>query len=367
MRCKDYYPYKKYIQFNDLVIDDFTMLKSADLSRSFKTVGHEYSFGHGSYTPFKARHQFSKDQHLSLTLKMYYEKFNRKQKPFFKTWLNQNLAKPGKLWAIEGNQLLWARAYVTDFSEVYSLEKNVLESDVAFTLYDGVWHKADRYTTFFKPYTSCDFTRCLDYREPEPCDATAMGTCCVDCLQPERTSCEQCLCQCADLDKAHSLCAMQDTIAKEYHKRCGTSWQIITNCEAAKRLFGDLLLGTKICKAESCKLILAGQFYSYTTLDSSEVAITLVGELDNPSITINGNTMQILGKYQGHLRLTSSGDIFYQKECCEEERISVENLIIPQKSTFGFLVHHGQNSLIVDTGNCCSMVCAYIKVGEITL
>jgi len=198
MKCNDYYPYKKYVQFNDLVIDDFTMLKAADLSRSFKTEGHDYSYGHGSYVPFKTRHQFAKEQHLSLSIKMHYEKFTRRQKPFFKEWLVMNLSMPGKLWAIEGDQLLWTRAYVTDFSEVYSLEKNVLESDLSLTLYDGVWHKANRYTTFFKPYSSCDFTRCLDFRAPDPCQVGVMNTCCVDCLQPEHTTCELCACRCAD-------------------------------------------------------------------------------------------------------------------------------------------------------------------------
>lgn len=363
-KCDPYIPVRKYIQFNDLVIDNFDMLQEADLSGGFKTQTQEYSFGHGSYTPFKSRQQHSKEQSLSMTLKLDYRKLRREQRQFYKDWIRMNISMPGKLWAIEGNQLLWTNAFVTDFSEPYSLEKNTFSIDLEFILYEGVWHKADVRKTFLQPYTSCDFMECLDFREIDEC-----LDCCVSCNQPKNAPCPKCICECEFLNAENSLCELKKEIANDFYKQCGDSYRIIYNCEAGNKIWGeDKMLGTKICKDDSCKDIIAGQFYSETVLDSENITITLIGSMKDPIITINGNSMQILGDYSGKLTITSSGDIYYEEdECCPEVLIDINKLKIPEGNTFGFLVHQGLNGIIVETNNCCDMVCVFIKVDNITI
>jgi len=82
---------RKYIQFNDLVIDNYDMLASANLSGGFKTSTIPYSFTHGSYAPLKGRQQFSTEQSLSMTLKLNTKKLSCDQRKFYKKYVQQNL------------------------------------------------------------------------------------------------------------------------------------------------------------------------------------------------------------------------------------------------------------------------------------
>lgn len=353
---------RKYLQFNDLVIDSFDMLVSADLSSGFKTKGTEYSFGHGSYTPITSR-QFSTEQELSMTLKLDTRKLSCEQVEYYKDFVLLNLSKPGRIWVIQGKQLLWAFAYVTDFGEAYTTERYSIEIDVDFVIYEGVWHKADVRKTFFKPYDLCNYLDCLDFHPADQC-----YDCCVECTKPGHDPCPTCVCECEHLSEEYSLCVMRDEVTKELHGRCGRNYKIIYNCEAGSRIWGsEKMLGQKICKQEVCDGIIAGQFYSDTLLDSSNVTITIVGKLKNPLITINGNALRVLGEYDGTLTIALGGEIYFHTECCEAELVDIENIVIPDGSTFGFLVHHGNNSIVIETHDCCSMACAYIKVDSITI
>jgi len=117
---------RKYIQFNDLVIDNVDMLEVASLSGGFKTTTLPFSFTHGSYAPLKGRDQFSREQSLNMTLKINTKKLTCDQRKFYKKYVQQNLVRAGRLWAVEGDQLLWTHAFVQDFTEAYFLEKHIV-------------------------------------------------------------------------------------------------------------------------------------------------------------------------------------------------------------------------------------------------
>lgn len=355
---------RKYIQFNDLVIDNYEMLQSADLSGGFKTGTTEYSFGHGSYANFKAKQQFSLEQSLSMTLKLDTRKLSCDQKKFYKDYVFMNIVKAGKLWAIEGEQLLWTNAFIKDFSESYSMERHVVNIDIDLVLYEGIWHKADTKKVFLKPYAACNFMDCLDFQEVDECQ-----DCCISCSQTKHEPCPKCVCECEFLTGDNSLCELKKEVANAFYSQCGDTYQIIYNCEAGKKIWSEeKMLGHKICKAEPCKDIIAGQFYSDTIMDSDKLTLTLIGAMKDPVITLNGNTMQILGEYNGKLTLTASGEIYYlEDQCCSEKAININQLVIPSGSTFGFSVHHGTNGIIVETNNCCEMTCVYVKVDRLTI
>lgn len=363
-KCDFFTPIRKYIQFNDLVIDNFDMLVDASLAGGFKNETMEYSYGHGSYVGFKSQQQYSKEQSLSMTLKLDYRKLRKEQRRFYKDWVNINLSRIGKLWAIEGDQLLWTNAFVTNFSEPYTLEKFIINIDVDFILYEGVWHKADSRKTFLQPYTSCDFMECLDFRESNEC-----LDCCISCKQPNHKICKACACDCDTLNVENSLCELKKEIAYDFYKQCGDSYRIIYNCEAANNLWKkDSTWGQKFCKDRLKNSIIAGRFYSGTVLESENIVIRITGIFKNPIITINGNTLQILGEFNGTLTVHPNGDVYYQDGCCPEEiPIDVENIHIPKCNTLGFTIRHGENSFIVDTNECCENVCVYFKVDEITI
>lgn len=354
---------RKYIQFNDLVIDSFDMLADADLSGGFKTETTAYSFGHGSYVNFKNRQQFSEEQTLSLTIKLDTRKLDCSNAKFYKDFVYLNLVHPGKLWAVQGEELLWTNAFVQGFSEPYGIERYMTSIDLDLVLYEGVWHKADTRKVFLKPYNPCIFDDCLDFRDVGEC-----LDCCGACNLVERVECPKCACQCEFLNPESSLCVLKKEATNNFYNQCGDTYQIIYNCEAGKDFWKEKMLGEKVCKADTCKGMIAGQFYSNTVLDSENIIITLKGYFINPKININGNMMVINGEYDGTLTLTASGDVYYRdSDCCVDTLLPIEKLVIPQNNTLGYIVHQGMNSLVVETGDCCRMACAYIKVDAITI
>lgn len=350
---------RKYIQFGELVIDGYDMLESADLSGGFKTQTREYSFTHGDYAVFKRPQQLSSSQTLSMTLKLDVRKLDCTLRDAYRDFVFEAFSTPGRLWAIQGGQLVWAWAFVDDFSEAYSYEKYYFNVDVDFVIYEGAWHKADAYKTFFKPFNVCAFLEDY-YIRPDKCTH-----CCV-CLPVHREECPACVADCDFLLKENALCATRDSL-DVFYADCVDGYQILYNCMAANKLFEEEVLGDKLCHDESCDSIIAGQFYSDTVLETDGVTITLKGAALNPYITINGNTMQVMGEYMGTLILYPNGDIFYQEdECCPGIWISPDKLVIPENSTFGFTVHRGKNSVVIDTNECCILTCVYIKVDSIS-
>lgn len=359
MNCEKYNPTKKYVQINDLVIDNFDMLESAQIAGGFKTSSTAYTFGHGSYSPSKARQNFLTEQNLSLRLNLNYKKLSRENKKYYKDWVKMNLLKPGKIYAVEGNQLLFAFMNVTSFSEEYQMFKDMISIDVDITLHEGTWHIADKKKIFLEPYDLCNFSECLDFKDIDEC-----VDCCISCKTVDRETCNGCMCDCDYLNEENSLCFMKNEAIENFYKQCVETYRIIYNCQVGKEIFGDKINGIKICKPDVCNTMIAGQFYSNTIVDSDLVTITLTGEWENPTIEINGNKMQIRGKYSGTLKLYPDGTIMYRADdCCDFNEIAFSNLKIIDN--FGYLVHHGTNQIFID-GSCCKMGCVFIKVDELT-
>ena len=354
---------RKYVQFNDLVIDNFDMLAGANLSGGFKTETIPFTFTHGSYAPLKGRDQFSREQFLSMTLQLNTRKLTCDQRKFYKRYVQQNLIRAGRLWAIEGEQLLWTHAFVQDFVESYTFEEHIY-IDVEFILYEGVWHKANPRKTFLQPYDVCRFEEIHSLRSPLDC-----ADCCLNCGIND--PCEKCLTDCEFLNADNSLCNLQSEAVQDFYNQCGDSYRIIHNCEAGFNIWGaEKMLGHKLCKADICKSLIAGEFYSDTMLESRNVTVTLIGNFENPRITINGNTMKIKGTFSGRLTLLASGDIYYQPDdCCPslDQKLDINDLIIPEGNIFGFVVRHGMNQVLVETNNCCDMVCIFIQADRLTI
>ncbi|MGM0175683.1 hypothetical protein [Enterococcus sp. DIV0800] len=364
LKCKSFNPTRKYLQLGDLVIDNYSMLKDAELSGSFKTTSHPYSFGHGSYRVQKRPNHFAEEGKMSMTLDIYYKKFSREQRAVFMDFLHYTISRPNKLWAIEGEQVLWTTAVVTDYSKPYQLKKDFVSIDLDLVLYEGIWHIADPRKVFLKPYDSCNFADCLDFRDSQEC-----VDCCINCSTSPVNTCTKCNCECDYLTKEDSLCELRKEVANDFYNHCGDTYQLIYNCEAGGRLWGNnAMLGSKLCKEDSCYSIIAGQFYSPTILETDVVTITLKGVFKDPLIEINGNQMRIKGDYDGILTLTASGEVYYQtSECCEADLLPIEKLIIPKGHTFGFFVHQGKNRVFIETDNCCDMACVFIKTDNFTL
>lgn len=357
LNCEKYNPVRRYVQFNDIVIDSFDMLSSVDYSQNTKTDTEEYSFGHGSYVDFKSPQQFLTEGDLNITMNIDYRKYRREERKYLKDFIKMNLIKPGRLWAIEDNKILWAYAYVSEVSEPFSEFKGNLSYDITFKIYEGVWHITDPMKTYLVPYSTCDFMECYDFREIEPCQ-----DCCISCKKIT-DDCQSCLCHCEDLEKENSLCVVGKKVVDDF-MNCGESYLLVYDCNRAYEFFQEKTYGHKICKNDVCLTTIAGQFYSSTILDTSNVDIRLEGKFQSPIIEINGNKIQLMGDYEGIILIGKDGSLKYSKgACCPFEDIDLDNLVIIDD--FEFQVHHGMNSVIV-TNSCCEMACIYIYVDEIT-
>ena len=176
-----------YIQYNDLVFDGYGMLGEYDASSvSFKVTTHARSFGHGSYAPFKSPNAFVDESSVSLTLWLKEKKLPCEVRPFYRSFVIEQLSKHGKLWAVQDNTLVWAYATVQSYSEMVEHANGKLGIDVDFLLYEGVWHKADKQKTFLHPYDLCTFMDCFDYKEYQPCDV-GMHCCSEIDILPQTT------------------------------------------------------------------------------------------------------------------------------------------------------------------------------------
>lgn len=367
---------KRYVQFNNLVIDSYDMISETDTNVSFKYTSHDRTYGHGKYAPLKRNYMFTDEIKVSLTLKLHTKKLPCDQQKFYRTFALSELVKPGKLWAVQNGELIWAYAVLTQYGEVDVWRKDLITITADFTLPEGVWHKADKQKTFLRPYDVCSFMDCYDFRELDPCaeDRRLSGDCCETCgailTEIKDAGCDCCFCD--SLDKEMALCYMKEDLLKAYGQ-CddGIDFQIVYNCQKGQEFFGNDYLGQKFCEKEACSGVIAGLIYSETDIPTSNYTIILHGHFKNPAITINRNTNVIEGDWEnenGILTIHGNGDVYYRKDdCCEDELVSASAWKIPEGMNYGWELHAGNNRLVIHTNSCCGRTCAYIQIDNLTI
>lgn len=366
---------RRYIQFNDLVLDGFDMISDYDSNISFKGSSTDISYGHGRYRPFKANYLFIDEQQVSMTITLKMLKLPCEYRPFYDRFAIEELTKPGKLWAIKNGELLWANAAVESISENYSHRDDMLVYDVNFVIPGGVWNKADKQKTFIVPWDICLFMECKDYKTLDPCEELnkSTGDCCLDCINskvgviPERNDC---YCCCADEIKCEmALCYHMDKLDSFYS--CDTRYQVVYDCKKAADFTKEKFLGQKICTQDCDDSVIAGRFYSETEIPTEDVTIIIDGKMNSPWVTINGNTNVIQGEYEGSLIIKPNGDVYHRSPdgCCDT-LLDPSVWVIPNQNEhrYGWTVYPGSNSIIVNLNNCCEgRDCVYIQHQAITM
>lgn len=354
--------YKRhYIQYNDLVFDDYDLISEDDATTSFKVSSTDYSYAHGAYLPFKSEYGLVNASRASLTIVLRMKSLPCEYRPFYRRFAVSQLARHGRLWAVQDNTLVWAYATPNNISESQASRKDTVELDVDFVIPEGVWHKADKQRTFLVPWDKCDFMECYDFKEVEPCFS---GDCC-HCDDTETA--EDCLCCECDISKDMALCYHTDEIQKFYDCR-GAGYKVIYDCTLAEKYFGDFYgkehLGQKFCSKNG---IIAGLLYSDTDIDTTGVKITLHGPVKDPYVEINGNGNIISGEYTGVLTINPDGSVTVGNDCTTCDPLSVSNWVIPEEMNYGWVIHPGNNRIVIETGECCEMTCAYIEVDSLTI
>lgn len=352
---------RKYIQFNDLVFDEFDMIREVDnSSTTFKVNSTEYSYSRGSYVAFKSGYLNPQETEISMTIRLNMNKLPCEMREFYSSFVIEQLNQPGKLWAIKNNTLVWAYAYVSSYSEIQDSPKDTLELDVDFVLYEGVWHKANRYKTFLTPFDICTFMDCLGYKEI-PCKPLEED-CCVTCKTKPIAE-TGCLCCCPDITKEMALCYSKEQLQDMYKYGCSTNkYKIVYDCVLGEKLFGDTF--DKVCSKTSCDGVIAGMFYSDTDIPTEGITIRLEGKMKNPYVEINGNGNYIEGEFDGTLVIHPNGDVYYGNDCCLQ--LIEPSWRVPSNMSYGWKVKPRNNRLIVHMGTCCA-VCVYFEIDALTL
>ena len=363
---------KRYLQFNNLVFDGYDMISSTDEQVTYKEADSQsYSFSHGSYMPYKNDFLYVSSGSVSMTLTFHMKKIPCDDRPWYLQFIDQELSRPGKLWAIKNNVVMWAYASVRSKHPVNTNEPFRAEYDIEFTLPEGIWHKADKQKTFLLPYNVCVMMECKGFQNYDPCDGMcANGDCCDSCQEKkfQEDLNDRCFCCCVDeITEDMALCYHQKELQKFYS--CDTPYQLVYDCEHAEKFNRNDYLGQKLCTKDICDdPIITGRFYSDTDIPTQDVTVTIKGKMKNPWITINGNTNIIKGEYDGALRIEPSGDIYYeQSECCQPTLLDPSVWEIPCKMDYGWWVYPQMNSIKINLNECCQGVaCVYVEADSIT-
>ena len=358
---------KRYIQFNNLVFDGYDMLSDYSEDIAYKGTSQNYSFRHGSYMPFKNSYLYVEERSVSLTLTLHLKKIPCEYREYYVRFAEEELGKPGKLWAVKNNELIWAEAYARNVTPILSDRPEIVEYDIEFVIPGGVWHKADKQRTFLLPYDVCVFMECKGYKTLQPCADTPDGDCCEICIQNkvQKVQEEQCFCCCVDkITKDMALCYHLKDLQAFY--TCETPYQIAYDCELAEEFSKEKFLGQKLCTEDICEdNVIAGRFYSETDIPTEEMTIVIDGHTKNPWVTINGNTNVIKGEYDGTLTIKSSGDIYYKQGNCET-LLDPSVWVVPEGMEYGWTIQPRWNSIIVHLNECCGRTCVYIQHDAIT-
>lgn len=360
---------KRYLQFNDFVFDSYDMISGYSEDTSFKGSSTAYSYGHGSYRPFKSNYLFVEEKRVSMTITLRTMRLPCEHRTDYVKFAEQELARPGRLWAIKNNEIIWAFASVTRINPVITSRKGEVVLDVEFTIPGGVWHKADKLKTFVIPYNPCLMMECKGFQHNNPCDELQTdGDCCLNCLDKKaekamQNNKEDCYCCCVDqICNDMALCYHTEELQEFYS--CETPYQLVYDCQKAEMYFGNPYLGTKLCTKDNCSNIIAGRFYSETDVPTQGVSVIINGKIKNPAITINGNTNIIMGEYEA-LRIDADGSVYELTECCEV-LVDAGKWSVPNGMDYGWTINPRENSIIVDLGACCKKSCVFIQHDAIT-
>lgn len=362
---------KRYLQFNNLVFDGYDMISSTDEQVTYKEGNSQsYSYAHGDYMPYKSDYLYVNAGSVSMTLTFHLKKILCEDRQFYLKFVDQELGRPGKLWALRNGEILWAYANVRSKHAINTGEVNKAEYDIEFTLPEGIWHKADKQRTFVLPYNVCTMMECKGFETYNPCKSV-IDDCCESCQDKKfwEDYRDRCFCCCVDeITEDMALCYHTKELQNFYG--CETPFQLVYDCEHAEKFNTEDYLGQKFCIKDICEdHMIVGRFYSETDIPTDQVTVITKGKMKNPSITINGNTNIIKGEYDGTLRIDPSGDVYYrQNECCDWTLLDPSVWSIPSNMNYGWMVYPQINSLIIDLNVCCggSLACAYVQIDNIT-
>lgn len=365
---------RRYVQYNDLPFDSYEMLKSwDDTTVKFKQDSSSYTFKHGSYVAFKSESMLVESANVSMTLQLELYRIPCDRRTLYRKTVLEEISKPGKLWAVQNGELVWAYAYPENYSEATKVSiADTYLVDIDFVLYEGIWHKASVYTTYLEPYDLCVE---MDEKDTvDPCTEINKN-CCTDCV-PDPVPGESCSGCCGDTcscdcdeekNNRKNLCESDINLIYQGTGRCSTTgYKIVEDCSAYEKESGASI-GERF-RAEPCSNYLSEKIFANTDVPTTDYEITIKGVFHDLYVEVNGNGNIIEGDYEGTLKIQGDGTVWIFNGDCGFEELPVSAITIPDGMDFGYTFNPGWNYFKIDAGECdCNVtLTAYISIDNIT-
>lgn len=270
---------KKLVQFNELVFNHTAYVEEQpEITIEFKNSTSSFANAHGDYSPERAGSRKVSSKQFDVTVMIDKNKFPCEDREVIEQFVLDNFFSVGRLWAIQGDILLWSLAKVLSVSEGFDEKRNYLSFIVTFYLPEGIWHIADETATYFDDYYQCDVTECYKSLERELCD------CCL-CnikLAPIK-KCPPC--------KGEKLCEIPKNKLAEVIGNCGNNKKISYSCcnqSATAETFSE--------NGDNTAFL---QFDGHTLYETDDVVLEIQGTFTDLGINWNGQQSIIEGTYTG--------------------------------------------------------------------
>lgn len=313
---------KRLLQFNQLPFA-FGEITDPSYSIAFKGQSQPYTNNaHGSYFPTLGESGILEASTFRASFDIDFRKISCEDKVRYARFIKRELAKSGKLWAVQNaTELMWTNARVLDISEEVDDPgtKDMFRFSVTFELIDGFWRLAKRTRTFLCEYCpnrfeDFDSSYCNDlYDYYGVCDTT--GNSCLPCnyndyIPPKYEGCNwKPLCYfplfnprtkktLVGKNPDGSSQYVTETVQSIYDMfgvNCANQQYIRYDCELEKKWFCfDGSWGRKWrLLAQNDTNTTTQTFCSRTDLPTNMVRVRLVGDFVDPTVTINGDTVKI--------------------------------------------------------------------------
>lgn len=270
---------KRLVQFNELVFNHTAYIdEKPEIQTEFKNSIISFANAHGDYSPERCASRKVMSKRFDVTFLVDKTRFPCEQREVIEQFVQDNLYKVGRLWAVQGDNLLWALAKVLSISEGYEEKRKLLSYNATFYLPEGIWHLADETSTYINDYHQCDITQCYEYLERELCSCCL----CNVALAPVRF-CPPC--------DGEALCEIPKNKLSEVIGNCGNDKKISYSCCNQK---GTALTYSKY--GETTALL---QFDGKTLYETEDVVLEVCGTFTNLGINWNGRQSIIEGTYTG--------------------------------------------------------------------
>lgn len=275
---------KKLVQYNEVVFNHTAYVEeNPQIATEFKNSKNTFAYSHGDYSPERSNIRKVNSKQFDVTFMVDKRKFPCESRELIEQFVLDNFYKIGRLWAIQGDILLWTIAKVLTISEGYDEKRNYLSFTVTFYVPSGIWHVADPYTTYLDDYHRCDVLECYESLERDLCE-------CCFCLLPPTPlkTCPPC--------HGQRLCEVPKNELANVVGECGKEKKISYSCCDVQP--------TAIGYSEAGDTTALLQFDGHTLYETDDIIIEVCGKFADLGINWNGEQSIVKGSYVGTTIIT---------------------------------------------------------------